>query len=245
MEMIVESAAAWQAACDDVAAEILAECGVTGPPVDAFALAEQLGLMIAFDAGQQGRGRLKRVAGRTSIFIRPEERPERLHWAVAHEIGEAVAARVYSCVGHSLQDPGPGQREQVANRMASALLLPRDWFLRDVRLFDCDVLELKKQYGTASHELVLLNLLRLPDLTLVSVFDHGRITRRRGNGQLPPPRLLPLERKVQQRLADGQERCEEVGDGVRVQGWAVHEPGWPRELLRTTPVEPLDLYGDN
>ncbi|QDU36629.1 hypothetical protein Mal4_09160 [Maioricimonas rarisocia] len=245
METIVESAAAWRAACDEVAAEILEECGVTEPPVDAFALAETLGLLVAVDAGQQGRGRLKRVAGRTSIFVRPEERPERLQWTVAHEIGEAVAHRVFAHVGHSSQEPGPGQREQVANRMASALLLPRDWFLRDARLLDGDVLELKKQYATASHELVLMNLLRLSDLTLVSVFDHGRLTRRRGNGQLPPPRPLPLEAEVQQRLAGGEERVERIGDGVRVQGWAVHEPGWPRELLRTTPVEPLDLYGDN
>ncbi|MFG0333666.1 MAG: ImmA/IrrE family metallo-endopeptidase [Maioricimonas sp. JB049] len=245
MAMIVESAAAWRAACEDVAEEILAECGISGPPVDAFAVADALGLTVAFDAGQQGRGRLKGVAGRTSIFLRPEERPERLQWTVAHEIGEAVAHRIFAHVGHSPEEPDFGRREQVANRMASALLLPRDWFLRDARLLDSDVLELKKQYATASHELVLLNLLRLPDLTLVSVFDHGRLTRRRSNGQLPAPRLLPLETQVQQQLAGGEERMERVGEGVRVQGWAVHEPGWPRELLRTTPVEPFDLYGDN
>jgi hypothetical protein len=234
MEVLTESAASWERACDDVADELLADCGIVAPPVDALDLAARLELAIAYDARQAGRGRLKRLAGQTAILVRPEERLERLHWSVAHEIGEACAHRVFDRRGVNPEEVAERGREQVANLLASRLLLPGECFLRDARLLDADVLLLKQVYATASHELILLNLLRLGELTLVTVFDHGRVTRRRGNGQLSPPPLLPVEREVWRRVHDAGAAVIVERDGVRVQGWAVHEPGWKRELLRTT-----------
>jgi hypothetical protein len=189
---------------------------------------------------QPTRGRLKRLAGQTAIFVRPEERHERLQWSVAHEIGEACAQRVFALVGCDPDEADPGQRERVANVMSSRLLLPGEWFLRDARLFDGDVLILKETYSTASHELILLNLLRLPQLTLVTVVDHGAVTRRRGNGQLAPPPLLPAEREAVRRVRESESAVDLTVDGVRVQGWPVYEPGWKRELLRTTAVGDLE-----
>jgi hypothetical protein len=76
---------------------------------------------------------------------------------------------------------------------------------------------------------------------MVTVFDHGRMTRRRGNGQLAPPRLMPVEQEAWRRAHATGEACELRSPEVRVQAWAVHEPGWKRELLRTTPGdEPLE-----
>jgi hypothetical protein len=236
MEVLTESTASWERACDDVASELLADCGIVAPPVDALDLASRLNLTIAYDGGQAGRGRLKRLAGQTAILVRPEERPERLHWTVAHEIGEAYAHRVFERRGVGPEEVPERGREQVANLLASRLLLPGEWFLRDARLFDADVLLLKQTYSTASHELILLNLLRLGELMLVTVFDHGRVTRRRGNGQLPPPPLLPAEREVWRRVHEAGAAIVREQDGVRVQGWPVHEAGWKRELLRTTAV---------
>ena len=46
------------AALDQTAEAMLERAGCTAPPVDALALAEALGLQIAFDAGQRERGRL-------------------------------------------------------------------------------------------------------------------------------------------------------------------------------------------
>lgn len=234
----------WEDACRDVAAEVLDECGVRQPPVDARELARRLSIGVAYDAVQGGRGRLKRFGQRTAILVRPEERPEREQWTVAHEIGEACAHRVFDRTGLSATEAGERQREQVANRMASCLLLPPDWFLRDARLLDGDVRLLKRTYCTASHELILMNLLKLPQLTLATVFDHGRMTRRRGNGQLRPPPLLPVERRVWQRVHETGRSHSEVHDGVRVQGWAVHEAGWKRELLRSTVTEGIDAAPD-
>jgi hypothetical protein len=235
-----ESVRLWEHACDDVAEEVLAECGILVPPVDALDLAARMDLPVAFDERQAGRGRLKRLAGQTAIFVRPEERHERLQWSVAHEIGEACAHRVFTRIGYAPDEVSPGQREQVANVMASRLLLPAESFLRDARLFDGDVLLLKRTYFTASHELILLNLLRLPQLTLVTVLDHGAVARRRSNGQLVPPPLLPAEREALRRVRETGSTADLTADGVRVQGWPVYEPGWKRELLRTTAVEGID-----
>lgn len=230
----------WLHECSQVAHEILDECGIVAPPVDAWAVARTLGLRVAFDAFQQGRGRLKRIGGRTAILMRPEERPEREQWTLAHEIGEAVAQRVYARMEVDVQDVPPQRREQVANAMASSLLLPDDWFQRDAEASDGDVLRLKAIYSTASHELILFNLLKLPELSLASVFDQGRLTRRRGNGQLSPPPLLPLERQIWRLVHEMGEPAEGTSAGVRVQGWPVTEPDWKRELLRTTVAEGLE-----
>ena len=119
---MTESVLLWEQACDDVAEEVLTECGVLAPPVDALELAARMDLPVAFDEIQPGRGRLKRLAGRPAIFVQPEERHERLQWSVAHEIGEACAHRVFTRIGCDPEDVSAGQREQVANVMASRLL---------------------------------------------------------------------------------------------------------------------------
>lgn len=237
---VCDGVGTWTGACAEVARALLEDCGIVAPPVDAWCVARVLGLRVAFDAQQQGRGRLKRIGGRTAILVRPDDRPEREQWALAHEIGEAVAHRVFERLEVDPRDAPPQRREQVANAMASSLLLPDDWFLPDAAALDGDVLRLKAIYSTTSHELILMNLLRLPQLSLVSVFDQGRLTRRRGNGELSPPPLLPLERMVWRHVQASGQPAEAQGSGVRVQGWPVHEPGWRRELLRTTALDGLE-----
>ena len=230
----------WQQACREVARETLEKCELRSPPVDAWRVARQLGLRVAFDSLQEGRGRLKRIGGRTTILVRPEDRPEREQWTLAHEIGETLARRVFERLEVDPADVPAERREQAANMLASSLLLPDAWFLQDAEAFDGDVLRLKARYATASHELILLNLLKLPQLSIVSVFDQGRLTRRRGNGELSPPPLLPLERRVWREVHESGEAAEASGGGIRVQGWPVCEPGWHRELLRTTACEGLE-----
>jgi hypothetical protein len=237
---VCEGTSTWLNECRLVAREVLDECGIDAPPVDAWAVARSLGLRVAFDACQHGRGRLKRIGGRTSILVRPDERPEREQWTLAHEIGESVAFRVYSRLDLDPQEVSPQRREQAANALASSLLLPDDWFQRDAEQLDGDVLSLKRIYSTVSHELILLNLLKLPQLSLVSVFDQGQLTRRRGNGQLSPPPLLPLERRIWREVHESGRTADAAADGIRVQGWPVCEPGWKRELLRTTAAEGLE-----
>lgn len=225
--------AAWCAAVDSVAEELLAETGLDHPPVDALALARRLKVAVAFDDAQQSRGRHKRIDGRSSIFLKPDPRPERMQWAAAHELGEVVAWQIFERAGAD-EEPSPETREQTANLLASRLLLPSLWFRDDARRLDGDVLALKQRYCTASHELIAWRLLDLPDPAIVTIFDLGRLTRRRSNATERPPRLQPIERECQAEVSRQGRPAELHAGGLRVQGWPVHEEGWTREILRTT-----------
>lgn len=226
----------WNSALDDVAADLLESAVWHEPPVDALALAERLDVLVALDAGQDARGRHKKLGGQPSIFLKPDERPERVQWAAAHELGEFAAWRVFERVDVANEEVTPRLREGVANLMASRLLLPFDWFREDARDLDGDLLQLKRRYTTASHELIAWRLLDLPGQAIVTIFDHGRVTRRRSNGPVPSPRLLPAEQVLQQRVHTEGQAFELRQPGLRIQGWPIHEPGWKREILRTTPL---------
>ena len=225
----------WASYVDEVAADVLEQAGVAAPPVDALLLAERLKILVVFDAAQQGRARHKKLGNASSIFLRPDERPERLQWAAAHELGEVFAHRAAERI--AADDLATGAREQVANQIASRLLLPRGWFFADALRLDGDILQLKTRYSTASHELIAWRLLDLPQPSIVSIFDQGRLMRRRSQpgGQAPP--LSPIERACwRQAHQTGEPLRRSVGN-LCVQAWPVHEPHWKREILRTRPSD--------
>jgi hypothetical protein len=222
---------------DDVAAELLDRTGIDRPPVDALLLAARLGVEVVFDARQTGRARHKRLGGRSVILLKPGERPERTQWAAAHELGEVVAHRVFERLDLDGGEPRPDLREQTASLLATRLLLRFDWFADDARLLADDVPALKNVYSTASHELIALRLLDLPEPCTITIFDHARVTRRRSNGARRPPPLLPLECAVWQETHRTGRPGERSDGELRVRCWPVHEPEWKREILRTTAAE--------
>lgn len=241
-----------------IAREILREAEVARPPVDAFCVAERLGLIIARDrpvaAGvEQPRARFVRLAagnglvpsamsdrqeGQGAILLADDPRRERRQWAVAHEIGESRAYRVFNELGVDPREAPPAAREEIANRLANSLLLPRDWFLRDGVSVDWDLFDLKAIYVTASHELIARRMLEMPLAVIVTVADQGRCVWRRGNRGSRTPPLTPPERAAWIAAHDGGQpvACErgELPDGVDdVRAWPIHEPGWRREIIRT------------
>ncbi len=234
----------WIAALEETAADLLTRARLTGPPVDAIDLAEKLKLLVVFDAKLQGRARHKKTAGHSLILLRPDDRPERLQWAAAHEIGEVFAYRIFEQVGIDGDDALPSFREQVANRMASLLLIPTLWFFDDVDVFDADLIELKKRYRTASHELLAMRLLDLSEPSVVSIFDQGELTRRVANRPGPVPSLQPLEQICWRASHQANRTVERREFGLRVRSWPVHERGWKREILRTTSAEEYDSADD-
>lgn len=232
------------AAIDACAAEVLWEAELTQPPVDALIVAENLQLMVTHDLAMPYRGRFVRLAGLEdqsetigTIVVGTAERPEREQWAVAHEIGESVAYRVFERLGVSFDESLATAREHVANRMASALLLPRRWFANDGSDLDWDLFELKQRYSTASHELVARRMLEMRPGVVITMCDQGRITWRRSNVTARPPGMLAEEKDawraahdtglVEDHSIDGEKGLE------RVRCWPVHEPGWKREILRS------------
>lgn len=235
-----------EAGLDAAAAEVLARAGVERPPVDAFAVAECLGVALAWDERQEGRGRYVRLSSRgarpprATILLRPDPRREREQWALAHEIGEHVAPRVFRLLGVDPAETGPAAREVLANQLARRLLLPTAWFEAAGRACGWDLVRLKARFATASHELVARRMLDLRPSTIVSIFDHGRLSFRRSNlpGRVPPPTAAEMAcwRAVHRR-----NRPRRLSDGLRiVRGWPIHEDGWKREILRTDVEDFID-----
>ncbi|NQU22503.1 MAG: ImmA/IrrE family metallo-endopeptidase [Candidatus Nealsonbacteria bacterium] len=227
------------AALDTVVMELLAEATVAGPPVDAFRVARRLGIAVAEDDRQRGRARYVRLAGHRgraaapTILLRPEPRRERKHWAVAHEIGEHAALRVFKLLAVDPREALPGARETVANHVAGRLLLPTEWFVADAIACDWNLLELKSRYTSASHELIARRMLECGPSVIVSIYDHGRLYFRRSNlpGRVPPPSSAELQ--CWQTVHD-RNHPEQTYEGLRtIQGWPVHEEDWRREILRT------------
>ncbi len=185
----------FSAALDAVAASVIAVLGDVRPPIDALELASALNLAVAWDTEQQGRARLVRLRGfgnataQGSILLRPDPRRERLQWAVAHEIGEVCAVQVFDHLGVDPREAPGGAREFVANQLVGRLLLPRDLFGNAGRGCNWDLPTLKTQFATASHELIARRMLDFPPRVVITIFDHGRRTFRRGNlsGRTPAP----------------------------------------------------------
>ncbi len=229
----------WSAAMDGAVIELFEEVGVLGPPIDALEIAKTLGIAIAMDGRQRGRARCVRLQGkpgrspRPAILLRPEPRPERRQWAVAHELGEHVVHRVFSALSVDPREVAPTARETVATQLAGRILVPSAWFRGDAASCAWDLVELKSRYATASHELIARRMLEFPPPVIVTIFDHGRMYFRRSNvpGQVPPP--SEAERSCW-RAAHHDGRADAYRDGLEiVQAWPVHEPGWRREILRT------------
>jgi hypothetical protein len=226
------------AGLDRVAEGVLDEAGVRIPPVDALAIAEALGMALALDDRQDGRARYVRLGdrwaggSRPAILLRPEPRFERRQWAVAHEIGEYVAHRIFARWGVEPVEATANAREQAANWLAGRLLLPTVWFVPDGVACDWDLLALKSRYRTASHELIARRMLECHPPVVISIFDQRRLSFRRSNvfGRVPPP--SPAEIECWNGVRE-HSRPRRTGQGsARVQGWPVHEEGWEREILR-------------
>lgn len=234
-------------ALDGIAAEILADAEIHAPPVDALAAAARLGLVVARDAIAATRARLVRFDGisknaRPAILLADEPRPERRQFAVAHEIGEAEAHRVFAALGVDPREAAPGAREAVANRLASCLLLPRSWFAADGAAYEWDLFELKARYATASHELIARRMLEMAPAIIVTLWDQGRPVWRRSNVAGRTPSLSPAERDAWRTAHECglPARCDasELPKGVvDVRAWPVHEPEWKREIARTEVCE--------
>ena len=151
--------------------------------------------------------------------------------AVAHEIGEYAACRVFVQWGVDVREVCLAA-EEVANCLAGRLLLPTEWFLADAAVVGWDLASLKAQYSTASYELIARRMLECPPPVIVTIFDHRRVSFRRSNlpGRVPPP--SPAEMACWRVVHDSAPR--QIDDGPRtIQGWPVHEPTWKREILRT------------
>lgn len=246
------SADEFAAALDFCVESLLWEAGIEQPPVDARVVADRLGMIVAQDHTLAGRARFVRLSGKrngsndqAAIIVGPAERPEREQWSVAHEIGESVAYRVFDALSVRPEMAPPGSRELVANHLASRLLLPRRWFAVDGSAADWDLLELKRTYTSASHELIARRMLEMQPAVVITLCDLGRVEWRRSNSSTRPPRMLPQELSAwQEAHATGVPSVavpHSAACGLElIRCWPIHEPDWKREIVRSEIAESSD-----
>jgi predicted transcriptional regulator len=216
---------------DEFVANLLDSLALTTPPFDPRVAARRLGFEVLTDASHEGRGRHVRIAGRTVLLVKPEERSERSAWALAHELGEALMPDLAERLGGNGSIAEGRSRETVANLFATRFLLPTRPFREALEDFDGELPAIKRRFANASHELVAMRLLDFSPCGIVSIFDQGRLTRRVAAEGRPSGRLAEAERRCREEIRTNRvaHRCD--GDGWVVRGWAVDEPGWEREIL--------------
>ncbi len=226
-------------ALDAVAHQMLDAAGVHGPPVDAFRLAEALGIVVAWDEQQPVRARYVRLVScwsaqpRPTVLLRPDARPERRQWALAHEIGEHLAWQVFERLGVELVEAGRAAREMIANQLAGRLLVPTPWFRGDGARCNWDLPALKARYPTASHEALARRMLDAGPPAVITVFDQGEVFWRLSNVPGRVPRLAEAELRCWRTCHQENRTAKLEEDQLRVRAWPVHEDHWRREIVRT------------
>lgn len=226
-------------ALDAVAEQTLETAGISGPPVDAFHLAEALGIVVAWDEQQRVRARYVRLVSafsagpRPTVLLRPDGRPERRNWALAHEIGEHLAWQVFERLGMELVEAGQAAREMVANQLAGRLLVPTPWFRQDAAGCAWDLLALKARYATASHEAIARRMLDAGPPAIITVFDQGEVFWRLSNVPGRVPRLAQVELRCWRKCHAENRAVQLEDDQLSVRAWPVHEDHWRREIVRT------------
>jgi len=219
---------------DRLVEELLAAAGVSEPPVDAIKLAQSyLGMVVCLDNRQQQRGRAQRAAGQRQIYLRPEPTEERHQWTVAHEIGEHLKTKLLEDLGVEPDHMRSMAGESMANLFAHRLLVPSVWYVADAPGCGYDLLALKKRYPTASHEVLALRMLDLPDPCIITIIDNDRVHKRRSNAWRVRKELNPVEEKCRVYVNKHGRPYGVRGKGWTVEGWPVHQADWKREILRS------------
>lgn len=118
------------------AAALLAEQGITSPPVDVIAIAEALGLEVVYASLGDVDGELREAR----IRVNKDHHPVRQRFTIAHELGHHRL--------HTLHGDRGQQIEQQADAFAGALLIPRP-LLRAAVAEDPDFERLRHLFGVS------------------------------------------------------------------------------------------------
>lgn len=185
---------------EDIVAVILRHHGDLQPPVPIEALAGTVGITDIAELTTQGFvGALMTNEAKTDgvILVRKGERSTRRRFTIGHELGHFLIRSHRGnrhCTAADLRemrrDTEHRRQEAEANRFAAGLLMPRQWFERDMgRLGSVDVThiqQLSERYCT-SFEATANRYLELTDEACAVVFStDGAIRYARPSLDFPP-----------------------------------------------------------
>jgi hypothetical protein len=190
----------------------LQELGEPDPPIDAFDLADRLGLRV--ELADIAEARLVGDVIQVNRYLRRE----RKHGKVAHELGHYLIKRDAKLV----------DSEWSASFVAGSLLLPRTEFVRDLRETHWDVGALRAKHINCSAELIAKRIVSVRNAA-VTIWDNGKLKERVISPELPKgyKRLSKFERELAARvLASGE--SEQAGN--LQWGFAIFSGAWKRVI---------------
>jgi len=79
-------------------------------------------------------------------------------------------------------------------------------------------------------------MLQMQAPVVMTTIDNGRLTWRRGNDSAHPPPMGSIEQRLQSVAHQTCAFQQATDEQMRVRVWAIHEPHWKREILRTEPT---------
>lgn len=224
-------------ALDDFIEDLQQTTGLYGPAIDPFEIAERLRNCVLIDPTLPARGcRRELCGGVASIVIAPDDRDERMCFATAHEIGEQHVCDLCQRLGLSFTDCSERMREDLANRIASRLLVPNPWFREVATDTDFDLIEMKQAFPFASHQVISWRMLDFETPTVITIFDNGQRSSRKSNFS-GRHEIQPLEVAAWEKCRRWAEHVDMSRGSLRVQVWPIHEADWQREILRTTVLD--------
>lgn len=192
-------------------ARVALEHADVGAPVNPDTVADEHGLTVR-DGDTDGL-----LIGRV-ILVRETDRRQRRAFAVAHELAHWL-----------LRAAGLPDDEASCNYLASALLLPRDDFERDLRRYGWDLIALCARHPFASFEAVARRIVALREAR-AHVFDRPLAGQRTPSRYSLPYGLSPTD---DERLAASEAAAcgapVEVRTGLT--GWPVIEHDWQRVIV--------------
>lgn len=222
------------AAIEQTVEELLLTAGVAGPGIDAVVLAQRhLGLKVCLERRQRPRGRVKRGRGDGQILLPPGLSVEQQQWTVAHAIGEHLKPDLLRRLGIPPEQRPALMGESPANLLASRLLVPTQWLQDEVRANGFDLLDLKRRFPTAGHEVIALRLLDLSEPCIITIIDNDHVLRRRSNAWRVRKELSEPEKQCQRYVSRYSRPNQVRDDGWTVWGWPIHQADWKREILRS------------
>jgi hypothetical protein len=152
---------------EGIADEVHAELGLE-PPIDAFVLAEALGLTV------RAWGRSGGSLTGDEIRYPGKARATRQHGVIAHETGHWLLWRA----GVNMRD------ERGARYLAGALMLPRRRFLADLARTEWDLFRMLEIHANASAEMVACRMCQVSP-TVAVIYDQGHETCRYVGEHMP------------------------------------------------------------
>ena len=104
---------------------VLETLNISEPPVDVFAIAQRLGVMLAEASSEEWDGVVESdTDGRAVIYVRSDQALTRQRFTVAHELGHLLLHEPGRRFRDSWSSTGVDLAEVQANNFAAALLMP-------------------------------------------------------------------------------------------------------------------------